>query len=83
MIKQRISIKNELEAYQYMGYLSKAIKEGTDFEYARVNQLGARLSGKTTSDNIEMLRAILEAHRRKVSLVIYVFRMRHKDVNDA
>ena len=30
-----------------------------------------------------MLRAILGAYRKKVSLVIYVFRMRHKDVNDA
>ncbi len=45
---------------------------------------GRRLiTRKTTSDNIEMLRAILGAYRKKVSLVIYVFRMRHKDVNDA
>lgn len=78
-----IRIKNEVKYYQYMSYLSVAINEGADFKSSRVNQLGARLSGKTTSDNIELIRAILAARRKKVSLVVFIFRMRHKEVIQA
>lgn len=78
-----ISIKNQVKCYQYMDYLEDAILDGSDFKWVRVNQLGARLSGKTTSDNIALIRAVLAARRKKVSLVIFIFRMRHKEVPQA
>jgi hypothetical protein len=81
--REVIKIENKVAAYHYKSYLSEAIKEGVDFKYSRVNQLGARLSGKTTSDNIELIRAILAAKKKKVSLVIFIFRMRHKEVVQA
>lgn len=78
-----IKIENKVVAYQYMDYLSESIRAGTDFKYSRVNHLGARLSGKTTSDNIELVKAVIAARRKRVSLVIFIFRMRHKEVVQA
>lgn len=78
-----IKVTNALKYYQYMGYLTEAIREKTKFRYHEVNQLGARLSGKTTSDNLELIRAIIEAKKQNASLVVFIFRMRHKDSQEA
>lgn len=82
-MSKSIRIENKLEAYHYMNYLESAILEDSDFKWATIKQLGARLSGKTTSDNIELIRAILAARKKKVRLVIFIFRMRYKHVIQA
>lgn len=83
MTMSKIIVKNPIQVYSYMGYLSDSIKDKRDFKWREVNQLGARLSGKTTSDNIELIRAIIAAKKIKVSLVVLIFRMRHKEVQEA
>jgi hypothetical protein len=66
-----------------MEFITKAIRDGVTFKYREVNQLGARLSGKTTSDNIELVRAIIAAAKAKTSLFILILRMRHNQIGNA
>ena len=73
----------KIKAYSYMSYLSDNIKQNRPFKYYTIHQLGARLSGKTTCDNFEVLKAVITAAKKKKSLVIFIFRMRHKDWIDA
>lgn len=75
--------QDKVEWFCLLSFFSDAIRNNTPFKYYQVNQLGARLSGKTTSDNIEIVRAIIAASKKKLSLVVFIFRMRHKDVYEA
>ena len=81
--QKKTIVKNNLLAYQYVGYISEAIRNRIPFKYSEVNQLGARLSGKTTSDNIELVRAIIAAGHTKQKLFISILRMRHNMVAKA
>lgn len=76
---KKIVVRHQIPVYSYMDYITEAIREGTDFKYQEVNQLGARLSGKTTSDNVELVRAIIEAHKQRKLMVVVILRMRHKE----
>lgn len=82
MMKKTI-IQSNSPAYEYMRYIRDAIANKEPFKYSEVNQLGARLSGKTTSDNIELIKAIFRAAKTKQRLFILVVRMHHKNVPDA
>ena len=82
-MKKKIIVKHQIPCYYYMEFITKAIRDGVAFKYREVNQLGARLSGKTTSDNIELVRAIIAAAKAKRSLFILILRMRYNKIGDA
>jgi hypothetical protein len=64
-------VKHSIPAYYYLQFISQAIRDRKPFKYSEINQLGARLSGKTTSDNIELVRAIIEASKSQVSYLYW------------
>jgi len=66
--QKKIILRQEIPEYQYLSFIHQAIKNKTPFKYSEINQLGARQSGKTTSDNIELVRAIIEAVKTKQTL---------------
>lgn len=72
-----ITVKHTIPQYEYLGFITDAIKNSEPFKYTEINQLGARLSGKTTSDNIELIRAIIYAAKQRKPLFIMILRMRH------
>lgn len=79
---KKIVVKQAIPEYFYIEFITRAIREGTSFKYTEINQLGARNSGKTTSDNIELVRAIIAAYKAKTSLYILILRMRYKNEDD-
>lgn len=80
--RKKITVSSNSPAYKYMGYIRDAIANRESFKYNEINQLGARKSGKTTSDNIELVRAMIAANKTKQSLFILIVRMRHKEVEN-
>jgi hypothetical protein len=83
MGKRKIIVKIGIPAYNYLHYLEDAVKSGEDFKYNTVYQIGARFSGKTGAGSVAVVRAVIEAWRQRRRLVVYLFRMRHKDVKES
>lgn len=74
-------IDYQIAAFNYLDYLPLAIRSKGDFKYSEVNQITARYAGKTAAGCIALVKCIVEARRANLPLVIYQFRMRHKDID--
>ena len=78
-----IEVSYNISAFDYLDYLHKAVTNNLDFKYREVNQVTARFAGKTVAGTIAIIKALIAAKRSGRCIIIYVLRMRHKDVTKA
>lgn len=78
-MKQLIDYR--IKAFNYLDYLPQAIIANENCKYSEIHQITARYAGKTVAGTIALIKCIIEAKRANKKLVIYQFRMRHKDVD--
>lgn len=74
-------VNYKIEAFNYLDYLPLAIRNNGNFKYSEVHQITARYAGKTVAGIIALIKCIIESKLADRKLVIYQFRMRHKDID--
>jgi hypothetical protein len=78
-----IEVSYKIKALDYLDYLHKAVATNQDFKYREINQVTARFAGKTVAGTIAIVKALISAKRTGRSIIVYILRMRHKDVSKA